>query len=79
MLEKTVFVLQGNLNILNYRTKRIFTYQYILKKRLKFVKRELLNPDMILVPIVTILNKAISEEKIAYSRLSVFEQIAPSH
>jgi hypothetical protein len=34
---------------------------------------------MILVPIVTILNKAISKEKIAYSRLSVFEQIAPSH
>jgi hypothetical protein len=34
---------------------------------------------MILAPIVTILNKAISEEKIACSRLKVFEQIAPSH
>lgn len=83
MLEKKIFVLQGNLiffyNILNYRTKRIFTFGYILKRRLKYIKRELLKPDMILVPIVTILNKAISEDKIAYSRLSVFEQIAPSH
>ena len=37
-----------------------------------------MKPEMVLVPMVTILKKIISHEMIKYPRLDIFEQIAPS-
>ena len=37
-----------------------------------------MKPEMILVPMTSILEKVISKEKINYPRLNIFEKIAPS-
>lgn len=37
-----------------------------------------MKPETVLVPMVNILEKVISKEKLIYPRLDVFEQIAPS-
>ena len=56
----------------------LLSYRYLLKKRLKDIKKELLKPEMVLVPMANILEKIISKDNLIYPRLDVFEQIAPS-
>ena len=63
---------------MNYRTKRLLTYRCILKRRLKELQKELLKPEMVLVPSIELLKKIISKEQLIYPRLDIFEQIAPS-
>jgi len=54
------------------------TYRCILKRRLKALQKELLKPEMVLVPAIELLKKIMAKEKLIYPRLDVFEQIAPS-
>ena len=61
-----------------YRTKRLFKYSYILNKRTKEIKKEMLKKENILVPMVIILKKVISFEKLVIPRLKIFEEICPS-
>lgn len=61
-----------------YRKERLFTYEYILIKRIKDFKRELAKPENKLTPMIIILKKIISNEKIITPRLDVFEKIFPS-
>ena len=61
-----------------YRTKRLFKYSYILNKRTKEIKKEMLKKENILVPMVIILKKVISVEKLVIPRLRIFEEICPS-
>ena len=56
-----------------FRTQRLLTYSYILKKRLK----ELSKKENILLPSTVILQKIISNEKLIIPRLKVFEEICP--
>ena len=63
--------------IKNHRKERLFTYEYILKKRVKEMKREMLKNDND-TPIVILLKRIISYEKIIVPRLEVFEQIVAS-
>ena len=60
-----------------FRTKRLFTYNYILKKRVKEISKELLKKENILLPTLVILQKIISNEKLVIPRLKVFENICP--
>ena len=64
--------------LFNYRTKRLFTYQYILNKRIKELKKEMLKKENILIPMIIILKKVISFEKLVIPRLKIFEEIRPS-
>ena len=61
-----------------YRNKRLFTYSYILKKRVNEMKRELLKPENAMVPIIILCKRIISNEKIVIPRLDVFERICAS-
>ena len=61
-----------------YRKKRLFTYDYILKKRINEMKRELLKPENATVPIIILVKRIISNEKIVIPRLDVFERICAS-
>ena len=63
---------------MTYRTKRLLTYRCILKRRLKELQKELLKPEMVLVPSIELLKKIMSKEQLIYPRLDIFEQIAPS-
>ena len=60
-----------------YRTKRLFTYNYILKKRAKEISKELSKKENILIPALSILHKIISNEKLVIPRLKVFEAMCP--
>ena len=64
--------------LLNYRTKRLFTYQYILSKEVNDLKKEMLKKENMLVPMVIILKKVISFEKLVIPRLKIFEEVCPS-
>ena len=64
--------------IFNYRTKRLFTYRYILQKRVKELRKEMLKRENLLVPMIIILKKVISFERLEIPRLKVFEEICPS-
>ena len=66
------------INLYN-RSKRLFTYEYILNKRVKEFQKELSKPDSKLVPLVIILKKIIANEKLSVPRLKTFEKIAPSY
>jgi len=57
--------------------RRLFTYDYILKKRVKEMKKELSKKENILLPTIAILQKIISNEKLVIPRLKVFEGICP--
>ena len=57
--------------------KRIFTYDYILMKRIKETNKELSKKENVLLPIDTILKKIVSNEKIVIPRLKVFEELCP--
>ena len=57
--------------------RRLFTYDYILKKRVKEMKKELSKKENILLPSTAILQKIISNEKLIIPRLKVFEEICP--
>jgi len=61
-----------------YRTKRLLTYNYILKKRAKEFQRELIKSENKNISILIILKKIISNEKLVIPRLKIFEKIAPS-
>ncbi len=62
-----------------YRTnKRLFTYQYILNKRVKELKKEISKKENFLLPVLIIIKKIISSEKLVIPRLEVFEKICPS-
>ena len=62
-----------------YRTKRLLTYNYILKKRAKEFQRELIKSENKNISILIILKKIISNEKLVIPRLKIFEKIAPSY
>ena len=47
-----------------YRTKRLLTYNYILKKRAKEFQRELIKKENKNISILILLKKIISNEKI---------------
>ena len=64
--------------IFDYRTRRLFTYRYILTKRVKELKKEMVKRENILVPMIILLKKVISFEKLVIPRLKVFEEICPS-
>ena len=57
--------------------RRLFTYDYILKKRVKEMKKELSKKENILLPTIAILQKIISNEKLVIPRLKIFEEICP--
>ena len=61
-----------------YRTKRLLTYNYILKKRAKEFQRELIKSENKNISILILLKKIISNEKLVIPRLKIFEKIAPS-
>ena len=61
-----------------FRTKRLFTYEYILNKRVKDLNKEFSKKENDLVPILIIIKKIISYEKIVIPRLKVFKEICPS-
>ncbi len=61
-----------------YRTKRLLTYNYILKKRAKEFQRELIKKENKNISILILLKKIISNEKLVIPRLKIFEEIAPS-
>ena len=63
---------------INNRAKRLFTYEYILNKRAKEFQKELSKCDENYVPLIIIIKKIISNEKLSVPRLKIFEQIAPS-
>jgi len=42
------------------------------------LQKQLLNPEMVLVPAIELLKMIISKEMLIYPRLAIFEQIAPS-
>ena len=67
-----------NYIIFTYRAKRLLTYRCILKRRLKALQKELLKPEMVLVPAIELLKKIMAKEKLIYPRLDIFEQIVPS-
>ena len=50
----------------------------MLNKRIKELKKEMLKNENLLVPVVIIIKKIMSLEKIVESRLKVFEEICPS-
>ena len=64
--------------IFDYRTRRLFTYRNILTKRVKELKKEMVKRENILVPMIILLKKVISFEKLVIPRLKVFEEICPS-
>lgn len=64
--------------LFDYRTRRLFTYRYILTKRVKELKKEMVKRENILVPMIILLKKVISFEKLVIPRLKVFEEICPS-
>ena len=61
-----------------YRTKRLFSYQYILNKRVKEMNKEMSKKENIFLSVLIILKKIISFEKLVIPRLKVFEDICPS-
>ena len=61
-----------------YRTKRLFTYNYILQKRAMELQRELTKYENKNVSILLLLKKIISNEKLIVPRLKIFEEISPS-
>ena len=63
---------------MNNRTKRLFTYEYILNKRIKEFKKELSKTDENAVNMIIILKKIIANEKLSIPRLKIFEEIVPS-
>ena len=50
----------------------------MLNKRIKELKKEMLKNENLLVPVVIIIKKIMSLEKIVEPRLKVFEEICPS-
>ena len=50
----------------------------MLNKRKKELKKEMIKKENLLVPVVIIIKKILSLEKIVISRLKVFEEIYPS-
>ena len=50
----------------------------MLNKRKKELKKEMLKKENFLVPVVIIIKKIMSLEKIVEPRLKVFEEICPS-
>ena len=63
---------------MNNRTQRLFTYEYILNKRIKEFKKELSKTDENAVNMIIILKKIIANEKLSIPRLKIFEEIVPS-
>lgn len=61
-----------------FRIRRLFTYQYIINKRSKEFEKEFSKGENDSLPILIILKKIISNEKLIVPRLKVFEEIAPS-
>ena len=64
----------------NYRSKRVFTYTYILHKRTEKIMAELSkknNNQDNLNNMMMILKKVISNEKLIFPRLKVFESFCP--
>ena len=61
-----------------YRTKRLFTYNYILQKRAMEFQRELNKYENKNISILLLLKKIISNEKVIVPRLKIFEEISPS-
>ena len=62
-----------------YRTKRLFTYDYILKKRAKELAKELCKAENKAIPIMTIIKRVILSEKLIIPRLKIFEKTVPSN
>jgi len=50
----------------------------MLNKRIKELKKEMVKKENLIVPVVIIIKKIISLEKIFEPRLKVFEEICPS-
>ena len=55
--------------------KRLFTYEYILNRRVKELSKEFSKKENILLPILIIIKKVISNEKLIIPRLKIFEEI----
>ena len=62
-----------------FRTKKtLFTYEYILDKRIKKLNKEKSKKEIDLNSIINNIKKIISYEKIEIPRLKIFEDICPS-
>ena len=59
-------------------TKILFTYEYILNKRVKDLNKEFSKKENDLVPILIIIKKIRSYEKLVMPRLKAFKEICPS-
>ena len=56
--------------------KRLFTYEYILNRRVKELSKEFVKKENILLSILIIIKKVISNEKLIIPRLQIFEEIS---
>ena len=73
-------VSKNNIHIIicKNRTKRLFTYEYILNKRVKEFQKELCKDDNS-ISMIILLKKIIANEKISIPRLKIFEKLVPSY
>ena len=56
----------------------MFSYEYILNKRVKEIKKEMGKKENMLIPLSVLVKKIISYEKFVVPRLKIFEEICIS-
>ena len=63
----------------NIKTKRLFTYNYILNKRAKELIKEFCKSENKSASLMTMIKRVIFSEKLVIPRLKIFEKIAPAN